>query len=111
MRRLLGRFQTGLNFAGMMGIIVKQLYAVFFPEKFKPAGHKMIAMKRFGNQSIGNAQLTGHGNGGQGVLYVMTARHGKLNFLHFGTVFHHGKGGMAQFIIDDIIGGKICLLV
>ena len=63
---------------GMMGVIVKQLYAILFAKELEPARYQPVFGQCIGNAIVWYAQLARDRDGGQCILYVMPARHAQL---------------------------------
>ena len=91
----------------MMGVIVKQLYAVLFSKELEPTRYQPVFGQGIGNAIVWYAQLARDRDGGQRILYVMPAWYTQLDLLYRFPMIQHRKGGMAITVILDML----CLII
>ena len=75
-----GGAQQSLHLGWVMGIVIYHRHRVV-RENFKPAMNSGEALQRLADLFIGHPHPAADSRGGQGVLYVVPARHAKLHRL------------------------------
>ena len=110
MRITLGCGEAGLDFAGVMRVVVKNLHAVFFADQLKATPGEVIFGQPRGTLLDRHAKHVG-GNqcGGQRVLCIVQAGHVQCDAPQIFAAMHHVKTGRAQCVVGNVADGIIAV--
>ena len=97
--------ERGLNFSGMVPVIVNDRNPVFFSFHLQSALNPIHGFQGFFNMIEGNIQFHCHGNAGGGIIYVVDSGKIELNFSQLLPVMIYAEFALLifKFDIPDLI--------
>ena len=92
--------ERGLNFSGMMPVIVNDCNPVFFSFNLQSALNSICSFQGFFNMMEGNVQFHGYGNAGGGIIHVVNSGKVELYFTQLLAVMVHAESALLIFEFD-----------
>ena len=100
------RVQKGLQFPGVVGIVIIDGSPLYLTLKLKPAAGAPEILQPLGNGIAGNPQDQGRSSGGDGVLHVVLSRHLEGDVGHRFFIPHQVEG-REPMIPGEIFGMEV----